>query len=72
MDALECQQVWAALAQLTPGQREFVIPKYLEGWENADIAALLDKPVGAVKALQHRASDALRRQVLLVSEKSYE
>ncbi len=72
MDALERQQVRAALAQLTPEQREVVILKYLEGWENADIATLMDKPVGAIKALQHRALDALRRQVLLVTETSYE
>ena len=72
VDVFEREQVRAALMQLTPEQREVVILKYLEGWENADIAILLSKPVGAIKALQHRALDALRRQVLLVTEKSYE
>ncbi len=71
-DVFEREQVRAALMQLTPEQREVVVLKYLEGWENADIAILLGKPVGAVKALQHRALDALRRQVLLATEKSYE
>jgi RNA polymerase sigma-70 factor, ECF subfamily len=68
VDVLERQQVRAALMQLTPEQREVVVLKYLEGWDNAEIAALLGKPVGAIKALQHRALDALRRQVLPVTE----
>ncbi len=50
--------------RLTPEQREVVVLKFLEGWENAEVAALLGKPVGAVKALQHRALEALRRQVI--------
>ncbi len=72
VDVIERKQVHAALMQLTPEQREVVVLKYLEGWENGDIALLLGKPLGAVKALQHRALDALRRQVLPVMEKSYE
>lgn len=63
-EKLESEQVRAALMGLTPEQREVVVLRYLEGWEHADVAALLGKPVGAVKALQHRALDALRRQVL--------
>ena len=35
--------------------------KYLEDWENEAIARILNKPVGAVKALQHRALATLRR-----------
>ncbi len=72
VDVFERERVRAALMHLTPEQREVVILKYLEGWENADIATLLDKPVGAIKALQHRALDAMRRQVLPVTETSYE
>ncbi len=64
VDVFEREQIRTALMRLTPEQREVVVLKYLEGWENADVAALLGKPVGAVKALQHRALDALRRQVL--------
>ena len=72
VDVLERERVRAALMQLTFEQREVVVLKYLEGWDNAEIAALLDKPVGAIKALQHRALDALRRQVLPVTEKTNE
>ncbi len=69
---IDREQVRAALMRLTPEQREVVVLKYLEGWENAEVAKLLGKPVGAIKALQHRALDALRRQVLPGTEKSYE
>jgi RNA polymerase sigma-70 factor, ECF subfamily len=64
VENIEREQVRAALMRLTPEQREVVVLRYLEGWENPEVAALLDKPVGAIKALQHRALDALRRQVL--------
>jgi RNA polymerase sigma-70 factor (ECF subfamily) len=72
VENIEREQVRAALMRLTPEQREVVVLKYLEGWENADIAMLLGKPVGAIKALQHRALDALRRQVLPRTENSHE
>ncbi len=72
VDVFEREQVRTALMRLTPEQREVVVLRFLEGWENAEVAALLDKPVGAIKALQHRALDALRRQVLPGTEKCYE
>ncbi|NPA31332.1 MAG: sigma-70 family RNA polymerase sigma factor [Chloroflexi bacterium] len=54
-------QVRAVLRQLTPEQRQVIVLKFLEGWSNAEIAEALEKPVGAVKALQHRALARLRR-----------
>ncbi|MFZ6030816.1 MAG: RNA polymerase sigma factor [Chloroflexota bacterium] len=60
-DRLEIQQTRAALALLTPDQRQVITLKYLEGWSNEQIARALNKPVGAVKSLQHRALDALHR-----------
>jgi RNA polymerase sigma-70 factor (ECF subfamily) len=53
--------VRAALARLTPDQRQVIMLKYLEDWDNREIAAALDKPLGSIKALQHRALAALRR-----------
>ena len=55
------QQLRNALALLTPDQRQVVVLKFLEDWENKAIAQTLNKPVGAVKALQHRGIEALRR-----------
>lgn len=69
---LEQQQVRLALQSLTPDQRQVITLRFIEGWENQEVAAALEKPVGAIKALQHRALNTLRR--LLVQdekEKNY-
>jgi RNA polymerase sigma-70 factor (ECF subfamily) len=50
-----------ALAELTAEQRQVIVLKFLEEWENKEIARSIQKPVGAVKALQHRGLNALRR-----------
>lgn len=67
---LERQQVRAALTYLTPDQRQVIMLKFVEDWENEEIARALNKPVGAVKALQHRALEALRRILLPQKEVS--
>ena len=61
-------QMRKAIQQLTPDQRQVIAFKYLEGWKNEEIAQALDKPVGAVKSLQHRALASLQR--ILNKEKS--
>jgi RNA polymerase sigma-70 factor (ECF subfamily) len=60
-DALEQVKVRGALANLTPDQRQVIVLKYLEGWDNQHVANALEKPVGAIKSLQHRALQSLRR-----------
>ena len=50
-----------ALRKLTPDQQQVIALKYLEGWENEEIARSLKRPVGAVKSLQHRALATLQR-----------
>jgi RNA polymerase sigma-70 factor (ECF subfamily) len=55
------EQLRLALTLLTPDQRQVIVLKYLEGWENEAIAIILNKPVGAIKALQHRALESLHR-----------
>jgi RNA polymerase sigma-70 factor, ECF subfamily len=58
---MEKLQLREALSQLTPEQRQVIVLKYLEDWENEQIGQLMNKQVGAVKALQHRGIEALRR-----------
>jgi RNA polymerase sigma-70 factor (ECF subfamily) len=65
------QQLRQALTLLTPDQRQVIVLKYLEDWENKSIADSMNKPVGAVKALQHRGLEALRR-ILSRYEDGYE
>jgi RNA polymerase sigma-70 factor (ECF subfamily) len=55
------EQVRAALAHLTPEQQNVVVLKFLEGYSNAQVGALMNKPEGAIKSLQHRALAALKR-----------
>jgi RNA polymerase sigma-70 factor (ECF subfamily) len=54
-------RVRAALTRLTPEQQNVVVLKFLEGYSNAEVGALMNKPEGAIKSLQHRALAALRR-----------
>ena len=50
-----------ALRILTPDQRQVIILRYFENWKNEDIAVAINKPVNAVKALQFRAIQAIRK-----------
>ena len=65
-------RVRAAIRLLTPEQRQVIALRFLEGWELDEIAASLHKPVGAVKALQHRAVTALQKILVEKSEAIYE
>ena len=56
--------VRAALLELTEDQGQVIALKFLEGWENEEIARVLNKPVGAVKSLQHRALAHLQKILL--------
>ncbi len=58
---LNQNRVRAALHKLTEDQQQVVSLKFLEGWENDEIACALHKPVGAVKSLQHRALAQLQK-----------
>lgn len=57
---MERARLRQAIARLTPDQAQVVVLKFVEGLSNAEIAEILDKPEGAVKALQHRALVNLR------------
>jgi RNA polymerase sigma-70 factor (ECF subfamily) len=63
-DNLRQSRVRAALHKLTEDQQQVVALKFLEGWENDEIAQALHKPIGAVKSLQHRALAQLQKFLL--------
>jgi RNA polymerase sigma-70 factor (ECF subfamily) len=56
-------QLRQALHSLTPDQRQVIMLVYIEGWRKAEVAAALGKPVGAIKSLQHRALNSLRKHL---------
>ena len=57
----DAEQVRLALRLITPEQRQVIVLKYLEEWSSVEIAQMMDKSLGAVKALQHRGLAALQR-----------
>lgn len=63
------RQVRKAMRDLTPDQQKVIALKYLEDWNNQDIARVLHKPVGAIKSIQHRALASLQK---LLAEKTNE
>ena len=63
MDALGRTAVGEMLRCLTPGQRDVLLLRLVAELTLEETAEALDRPVGAVKALQHRAIAALRRNV---------
>jgi RNA polymerase sigma-70 factor (ECF subfamily) len=63
MDALGGEHVRAMLEGLTPDQRDVVMLRIVGGLSLEEAARVLGKPVGAVKALQHRAVKALQRNL---------
>lgn len=62
------QRLCNALSHLTEEQRQVILLKFFEGLDNETIAKILGKSYGAVKSLQHRALEALRR--ILKSDES--
>ena len=52
---LRQQRIRIAIQTLSGDQQQVIALKFLENWDNEEIARVLRKPVGAVKSLQHRA-----------------
>jgi RNA polymerase sigma-70 factor, ECF subfamily len=66
--SFEQQQLLDALAQLTDDQRQVIELKFFEEVDNTSVALLLNKTVGAVKSLQHRALASLARLLITTEE----
>ncbi len=58
---LSQERLLAAMPRLTESQRQVILLKFIEGFDNAEVAAMLEKTEGAIRVLQHRALAALRR-----------
>jgi len=58
---LESEHLRAALAKLTEEQAQVIALRFLDEFSIAEVAAMMDKTEGAIKALQYRAVLALRR-----------
>jgi RNA polymerase sigma-70 factor (ECF subfamily) len=58
---IQGEKARAALWRLTSDQRQVIVLKFFQGLSNKEISAAIEKPVGAVKALQHRGLNTMRR-----------
>jgi RNA polymerase sigma-70 factor (ECF subfamily) len=56
------------LEKLVPEQRDVMVLRFVSDLSITETADVLGKSPGAVKALQHRALGALRRQLQLSEE----
>ncbi len=66
---LDADLLARALGQLTPEQQQVIVMKFIEGMDNEQIAASMDKREGAIRALQMRALMSLRRVLELQGER---
>lgn len=57
LDACELRD---AIVQLTSEQRQVIALKFVEGYDNAEIAQMMNKKEGAIRALQYRALRSLQ------------
>ncbi|NND01566.1 MAG: sigma-70 family RNA polymerase sigma factor [Acidimicrobiia bacterium] len=61
MARLNSADVAALLDRLTDSQREVMVLRIVAGLTLAEVAEVLNRPVGAVKSLQHRAVESMRK-----------
>jgi RNA polymerase sigma-70 factor (ECF subfamily) len=61
--ALERGQLQVALRRLTAEQRQVIVLKFIQGFDNRSTGRIMGRSEGAIKSLQHRALAALRRIV---------
>jgi len=59
--ALERGQLQVALKYLTYEQRQVIVLKFIEGFDNRSVGRIMGRSEGAIKSLQHRALASLRR-----------
>jgi RNA polymerase sigma-70 factor (ECF subfamily) len=62
--ALDAEALRSAIRRLTDEQAQVITLRFLEGYSFAEIADMMDKTEGAVKALQHRAVATLRQLMI--------
>ena len=63
-ERLDFEQILTSLNILNDQQRDVILLRFLEEMSIAETAQILQKSEGAVKALQHRALESLRRHLL--------
>lgn len=60
---VEAEQVREAILRLRDEQRQVIILRFVEDLEYREVAEIVGKSVAAVRVIQHRALNALRKQM---------
>jgi RNA polymerase sigma-70 factor (ECF subfamily) len=60
-ERIEFEQVMEKLQLLNEPQRQVILLRFVEGLSIAETAQIMEKSEGAIKALQHRSLESLRR-----------
>ncbi|MBN1876344.1 MAG: sigma-70 family RNA polymerase sigma factor [Anaerolineae bacterium] len=60
-EGVALNQLQFAISQLTPEQQQVLVLRFGEQLKTKEVAEIMEKTVGSIEALQHRALDALRR-----------
>jgi RNA polymerase sigma-70 factor (ECF subfamily) len=60
---LDAELLAAAMARITPEQEQVIRLKFMEGFDTSQVARLMDKREGTIRALQFRALRSLRREL---------
>jgi len=63
LSRLTAQQLRGLVKQLSPEQRQVIVLKHLEEMSNAEVAQIMEKNVGSVKALNSRGLVNLRKMI---------
>jgi RNA polymerase sigma-70 factor (ECF subfamily) len=63
-ERIEFEQVMEKLQLLNEPQRQVILLRFVEGFSIAETAQIMDKSEGAIKALQHRSLESLRRYLV--------
>lgn len=63
-EQIDFEQLLSKLQMLNEQQRQVIVLRFLEGYSIAETAEILQKSEGAIKALQHRSLENLRRLLL--------
>lgn len=59
--AIAWDELRGMLGELTTEQRDVIVLKFVENYDNREVARIIGKPEGSIKSLQHRALRSLRR-----------
>jgi RNA polymerase sigma-70 factor (ECF subfamily) len=68
--AIDAAELQLAIGKLTGEQQQVVSLRFIEGYKNSEIAQMMNKKEGAIRALQYRALRAL--QTILDAEEARE